>query len=250
MDYNPFSLNGKNILVTGASSGIGRSIAVECSKMGATVIITGRDEERLVQTKELLHPNNHSIITADLNIEESITCLVSQITQPLDGLVNCAGVNNLLPFQFINREKMEEVFNPNFFGPVLLTQKMLKKKLLAKGASIVFISSISGVYCSAVASSMYSSSKGAINGLVKGMALDMAPKNIRVNSINPGVVKTNIFSDGDLTEEQLAEEAKKYPLKRFGEPQDVANAAIYLLSGASSWVTGSNLVIDGGFTLL
>ena len=145
---------------------------------------------------------------------------------------------------------MDEVLSVNFYAPAEITSKVLKAKKLVKNSSIVFISSVSGVYCSAVASSIYSASKGAVNGLVKGMALDLAPRGIRVNCVNPGVIETNIFEAGTISKEQLEEDKKRYPLKRFGKPEEVAHAAIYLLSDASSWVTGSNLLIDGGYTLL
>jgi NAD(P)-dependent dehydrogenase (short-subunit alcohol dehydrogenase family) len=138
----------------------------------------------------------------------------------------------------------------NFTAPALLSADLIKKKKISKNASIVFISSISGVMCAAVGGSIYSASKGAVNGLIKGMALDLAAKGIRANSVNPGVIETHIFDAGTITAEQLEDDKKRYPLKRHGKPEEVAYAVIYLLSNASSWVTGSNLVIDGGFTLL
>jgi len=140
--------------------------------------------------------------------------------------------------------------NVNFFAPIELTRLLVKSKKISKGGSIVFISSITGVYCSFVASSIYSASKGAINGLVKGVALDLAPKGIRVNSVNPGMIETDILSDSAITEDQLKEDMKRYPLGRYGKPEEVANAVIYLLSDAASWTTGSNLLIDGGYTLI
>jgi NAD(P)-dependent dehydrogenase (short-subunit alcohol dehydrogenase family) len=140
--------------------------------------------------------------------------------------------------------------NVNFEAPVWLTQSLLKQKKVEKSASIIFISSISGVLCSYVAGSAYSASKGAVNGIVKALAIELAAKGIRVNSVNPGMIKTNILESGAITEEQLQEDIHKYPLKRYGNPEEVAYAVIYLLSDASQWVTGSNLVIDGGYTLL
>lgn len=247
--YNPFSLEGKSILVTGASSGIGKSTAIECSKMGATVIITGRNQQRLDDTFNQLEGENHLIVTSDFSNEESIETLLSQL--PLvNGIVHCAGLTKNIPFQFATREYLDEVMNVNFYALAEITRRALKAKKIAMNGSVVFISSISGVFCSAVASTIYSASKGAINGLVKGMALDLGPKGIRVNCINPGVVETNIFDAGAISPEQLDEDKKRYPLKRFGQPHEVAFAVIYLLSDASSWVTGSNLLIDGGYTLL
>ncbi len=249
MSYNPFSLEHKTILVTGASSGIGRAIAIECSKLGASVVITARNEERLKETSALMQGDKPDYIIADLSKEEDIKRL-NETCPRLDGLVNCAGYTKILPFQFASREDFENVMNINFFAPTELTRLLVKTKKISKGASIVFISSVSGVYCSAVASSVYSASKGAVNGLVKGMALDLAPKQIRVNSVNPGMINTDIFSEGIITNEQLKKDVERYPLKRYGKPEEVAYAVIYLLSDASSWTTGSNILIDGGFTLL
>ena len=247
--YNPFSLVGKTILVTGASSGIGKSTAIECTKMGATVIIAGRNKERLEETFNQLEGTNHRMISSDLNNEVGIKSLLSQLPI-INGVVHCAGLTKSVPFQFVTREYLDEVMNINFYAPAEITRKALKEKKIAKNGSVVFISSVSGVFCSAVASTIYSASKGAVNGLVKGMALDLASKGIRVNCVNPGVIETNIFDEGAITVDQLEEDKKRYPLKRFGQPHEVAHAAIYLLSDASSWVTGSNLLIDGGYTLL
>jgi NAD(P)-dependent dehydrogenase (short-subunit alcohol dehydrogenase family) len=247
--FNPFTLNGKTIFVTGASSGIGRAIAIESSKMGANVIITGRNEERLKKTYYLLKGSVHGLIVADLSVKEDIERLHKELPV-IDGLVNCAGLTKVAPFSFATRDSFEEVMNVNFFAPIELTRLLVKSKKISKGGSIVFISSITGVYCSFVASSIYSASKGAINGLVKGVALDLAPKGIRVNSVNPGMIETDILSDSAITEDQLKEDMKRYPLGRYGKPEEVANAVIYLLSDAASWTTGSNLLIDGGYTLI
>lgn len=249
--YNPFSLKNKVILVTGASSGIGRAIAVECSKMGATVILTARNEERLKETLSLMeYPELHQIVNADLSQKEELQDLVGKIEGKLDGVVQCAGFTIPKPFQFISGDDIDAIMDVNYKAPAILSQLLVKKKKLGKGSSIVFISSISGVWISAVAASLYSSSKGAINGLAQAMAIELAPKSIRVNCVNPGMIDTNIFGSGEISEEQLKEDAKKYPLGRYGKPEEVAHAVIYLLSDASSWVTGTNLKIDGGYTLL
>lgn len=249
--YNPFSLLGKNILVTGASSGIGRAIAIECSKMGAIVLLTARNEERLQETlQQMENVEKHSVVQADLSNEEDIERLVSSVSYKLDGIVQCAGFTIPKPFQFVSKEDVKGIMAVNFEAPVYLTQLLLKKKKINKSSSIVFISSISGVYISSVAGSLYSASKGAINGIVKGLAIELSTKNIRVNCVNPGMILTDIFKEGIITKEQLEEDAKKYPLKRYGKPEEVAYAVIYLLSDASAWVTGTNLLIDGGYTLL
>jgi len=247
--YNPFSLENKTILVTGASSGIGKAIAIECAKMGAKVVVTGRNEARLQETHSLLEGDQPDYIVADLSVNEDVV-RVSKELSTLNGLVNCAGLTKVAPFPFATRDSFEEVMNVNFFAPTELTRLLVKSKKIGKGSSIVFISSVSGVYCSAVASSIYSSSKGAVNGLVKGIALDLASKGIRVNCVNPGMIDTHIFSEGKITQEQLKEDMERYPLKRYGKPEEVAYAVIYLLSDASAWTTGSNLLIDGGYTLL
>lgn len=247
-EYNPFSLKNKTILVTGASSGIGKAIAIECSKMGANVIITARNEDRLNETFSLMNIGNHKLILADLNSEDELNDLIENLTQ-LDGLVQCAGITIPKPFRFYSKENIKSVMSVNFEAPIFLTQTLIKKKKINKQASIVFISSISGVYVSYMGNSIYSASKGAINGFIKGLAIELSGRGIRVNSVNPGMVETNILSDGIISEEQLNEDRKKYPLKRYGKPEEVAYAVIYLLSDASLWVTGSNLLIDGGYTL-
>ena len=247
--YNPFSLENKTILVTGASSGIGKAIAIECSKMGAKVVITGRNEQHLQETYKQLEGLQPAYIVADLSKKEDIETLVNQI-DCLNGLVNCAGLTISKPFKFLQEEDIQEVMTVNFNAPLLLTQLLIKKRKLRKASSIVFISSISGTKISYIANSIYSASKGAINGICKGLALELASQQIRVNSVIPGMVETNIVSGGEVTQEPLEADKQKYPLKRYGKPEEVAHAVVYLLSDASSWVTGSNLLIDGGYTLL
>jgi NAD(P)-dependent dehydrogenase (short-subunit alcohol dehydrogenase family) len=247
--YNPFSLIDKSIFITGASSGIGRSTAIECSRMGAKLVITGRNEKRLNETYNALEGSKHQQFIVELNDLNKITELL-EILPFLDGIVHCAGFTKTVPLQFIKEEDLSAIMKVNFMAPTLITQALIKKNKIQKGGSIVFISSISGLFCSSIGGGMYSASKGAINGIAKAMALELANKNIRVNTICPGMIHTNIYSKGTLTEEQLNEDKKRYPLKRYGKPEEVAFAVIYLLSDASSWVTGSNLLIDGGFTLL
>jgi len=247
--YNPFSLKGKTILITGASSGIGRAIAIECSNMGAILIITARNETRLNETLLMLDGINHCTVIADLSLINKLNEIVERLPK-LDGIVHCAGFTIPKPFNFISQEDAKAVMDVNFVAPVFLTQSLLKKKKINRNTSIVFISSISGVYVSYIAGSLYSASKGAINGVVKGLAIELANKGIRVNSVNPGMVETNILASGVVSEEQLNEDKKRYPLKRYGKPEEIAYAVIYLLSDASAWVTGSNLLIDGGYTLL
>lgn len=244
---NPFSIKDKHFLITGASSGIGRATAIECSKLGATLTITGRNTERLNQTLSMMQGNQHHSIIADLTSEDDRNKLIDEL-QIIDGLVNCAGVSDPLPFQFVSEKSIDFMMDNNFKAPTLLTQGIIKKKKLKRNSSIVFISSLSGVYLSMVGGALYSASKGAINGLIKGMALDLAP-NYRVNSICPGIIETPILEDGLFIEGQLDMYRQKTPLKRNGYPEEVAYTAIYLLSDATKWMTGTNIIIDGGYML-
>lgn len=252
MSYNPFSLEGKTILITGASSGIGKATAIECSKMGATVIITGRNEERLQETFSLLEGGSqHKIIVADLNDEANILSLIEQLPV-IDGCVNNAGFNVTQLVPFIKGESLRQIFKTNTEAPILITHYLVKKKKIKKGGSIVFTSSISGMGrgASSLGNSLYSSTKGAITSFMRNAALDLASKKIRCNAVLPGMVETPLKSGkGMITEEQWKVNLEKYPLGRFGNPEDVSYAIIYLLSDASVWVTGSELIIDGGRSL-
>lgn len=248
MTYNPFSLTGKTILVTGASSGIGKSAAIECSKMGARVIITARNEERLSQTLSELLGEGHQMFLCDLNEEAAIEKMVAELPE-IQGLINNAGFTKILPVQFISTADINSILQVNTVAPMILLQKLLKKKKIKKGASVVFTSSMAGLGVTTVGNSMYTASKGAISAFIRCVALELAPKNIRVNAVCPGMVDTGILDSGTVTKEQLEADMKNYPLGRYGNPNDIAWAMIYLLSDASSWITGDNLVIDGGVTL-
>lgn len=243
-------LNGKTILVTGASSGIGREISINLSSMGATLVITGRNDERLSDTFNNLSNDNgqhHLKVIADLGVDEQIEHLAAE-SLPVDGIVNCSGINDKAPIKHVTRERIDKMFSANVYGPMLLVKELLKKKKVNNSASIVFISSISSIYAT-VSNALYASSKGAINSLVKVLALELAPKKIRVNSIMPGMVRTGMINAYGLSEEEMDSVIKGYPLGRIGEPKDISNAAIFFLSDDSSWITGANLVIDGGVTL-
>lgn len=246
--FNPFSLAGKTILVTGASSGIGRETAIECSRMGADLVVTGRDTARLQETCSLLETSVKAQIVADLTLTEDVERLVAALP-PLDGAVLCAGNSTTLPLQFGTREKFDGMFDVNFFAPVELLRLLYKKKVLQKGASVVLIASIGGTHSFMPGNGVYGASKAALNSVMKYAAREYAARKVRVNSICPGMVDTPLIHRGTITEEQLAEDAKKYPLGRYGRPDDIAHGAIYLLSDASSWLTGHDLVIDGGFSI-
>lgn len=248
MLVNPFSLEGRTVLVTGASSGIGRTTAIECSQMGANVIITGRDQARLDEVFSELEGEGHQAVIADLTQEEQLQGLLEQLPV-VDGVVLCAGQGTVVPFKMADRKKQDPIFEINYFAPVELLRQLLKKKKLANGASVVFVSSIGGVDSITIGNSIYGASKAALNSAMRFCALELAPKKIRVNSVCPGMVNTKLIKGGAVSEEQHQADMQKYPLKRYGEPEDVANGIIYLLSNASSWVTGHSLVIDGGYTL-
>ena len=247
-NYNPFSLTGKTILVTGASSGIGQTTAVVCARMGANVVVTGRDAGRPQATASQMENPPALSIAADLTVSEDVDRLVAALT-PLDGAVLCAGNSTTLPLQFGSREKFDEMFNINFFAPVELLRLIYKKKILQKGASVVLIASIGGTHSFMPGNGVYGASKAALNSVMKYAAREYASRRIRVNSICPGMVDTPLIHRGTITEEQLAEDAKRYPLGRYGKTEDIANGAVYLLSDASCWLTGHDLVIDGGFSI-
>ena len=242
--YNPFSLHNKTILITGASSGIGEATAIECSKMGARVVITGRNAERLQKTFSQLEGEGHIQIVADLDVQEDIETLAAECPL-LDGLVNNAGRGISKPIQFIKFEDLEAVYKTNLFGVALLTKMLLKKKKLGKGSSIVFTSSISSKM-TAYGLSVYASSKAALSAYMRTCAIELAVKGIRANAILPGMVETRLINGGTYTDEDKANDLNLYPLGRYGVPSDVAYAVVYLLSDASVWVTGSELVVDGG----
>lgn len=246
--YNPYSLEGKTVLVTGASSGIGQATAIECSRMGAHVIITGRNEQRLEETLKSLDGESHNMIVADLTITDDLKRIVETVGR-IDGLVLCAGKPLTRPIPFCSRDEFNNVFEINFFSTVELMRLLLKKKNIGKGSSIVFVSSIGGTRAYGVGNGVYAASKSAIDAIMKTTAKEMGPKNIRVNSVNPGMVNTKLIHGGTISEEQLQADQKLYPLHRYGEPKEIAWGIVYLLSDASSWVTGHRLVIDGGLTI-
>ena len=241
----PFSLAGKTILVTGASSGIGREIAIECSKLGARIILTGRDQTRLQVTDSQLEGTGHKKIAFDLTNSSEVDSLVKSLGC-LDGVVHAAGVSKRLPIKFIREEKFTELLQINFLASALLTQKLYSAKKINNHASLVYISSVASNYAT-VGSIMYMSSKGALNSFVKGVANELAPQGIRANAIQPGMIVTKM--NNSIPDEEIQNDLKNYPLGRYGKPEEVAWAAVYLLSDATKWMTGTILTIDGGLTL-
>ena len=249
MEYNPFSLTGKTILVTGAASGIGKATAVSCSKMGAKVIAVVHKTDDVTPILSELEGFGHQAFALELSDRNSWDAFLDA-DFVLDGIAGCAGIADMNPFAFISQDEIDTVFGVNFTGPVMMVKALLKKKKLNKGASIVFVSSIDGPKVVHPGNSVYSASKSALVGMSRCMAVDLAPKKIRVNCILPGTTDTPMIRTTNVTEEELQENAKKFPLKRFGTPEDMANAIIYLLSDASSFVTGTELVVDGGYSIL
>lgn len=247
MSYNPFNIEGKKILITGASSGIGRSTAIECSKLGAKLILTARNQERLQETYDLLEGNGHIQILGDLTDNDDITRLVSECPI-IDGLVNNAGISIVKPVTFVNQKDLQSIFTTNTFAPIILTKELLKRKKIAHKASIVFTSSTAAMH-SSLGNSMYGASKAAIMAFMHYCARELAGKQIRANAVHPAMIKTNLITKGTISSEQLQLDMQNYPLKRYGEPEEVAWAIIYLLSDAAAWVTGTSLIIDGGLML-
>jgi NAD(P)-dependent dehydrogenase (short-subunit alcohol dehydrogenase family) len=242
--FNPFTLEGKTVLVTGASSGIGRGIAVTCSMMKAKVIINGRNQERLSETLSQMEGDGHLIIAGDLTDSNTLSSVVGELPK-LDGVVHCAGIGTRVLCKNILESDIDQTIGVNFKVPVMLQTEILKQKKINRGGSIVFIASISND-SPTVGNALYSASKGALISYANCLQLELAPRLIRVNCISPAMVWTDLIFKGGLTEEELHEDEITYPLKRYGQPEDVANLAVYLLSDASSWMAGSNIKITGG----
>lgn len=250
MSYNPFSLEGKTIFVTGASSGIGKATAIECAKMGARVIVTARNADRLKETFDILNGEGHQYFISDLSDDKGINDLVEQLPK-IDGVSHNAGIVLTKPFLFYKKEDVDRLFSTNTFATVFLMQQLLKKKKFNKNASIVLTSAAGGVYGNTPGNGIYEMTKAAVDSVMKTIALEMGHKTIRCNSVNPAMVSTHMAETLDsISQEQIELDKKRYPLERYGEPKDIAWAIIYLLSDASSWVTGTALKIDGGRNLM
>jgi len=240
-----FSLKGKTILITGASSGIGKQAAIDLSKAGATLVITGRDEVRLTETLQSLQNSGHTQFIADLLNFDALTHLAENLPI-LNGIVHSAGVTSHMPAKFISASDIHEVLQINYMAPVLLTSALLKKKKIANNASLVFLSSITTKY-PYYGGALYGSSKAAIEAYSKVLSIELAAKGIRSNCISPSFVRTPMVADaGKTISNEVLEKFEKMMPLGFGEPADVSNTILYLLSDASKWITGSNMVIGGG----
>lgn len=247
MNYNPFALIGKVLLITGASSGIGRATAIECAKLGATCVLCGRNEERLQETLQILEGANHISITADLLTAEGIQ-IISNKTPNLDGFVCNAGINLMSPIYFLKAEELDKVFQTNVVAPMNLMNALLRKKRINNRASLVFISSMDAINPD-VGSSAYAASKAALTSFMRSCAKELAPRKIRSNAIQPGLVETGMMHNGFVSDEDLERNKEHYLLKRFAKPEEIAWSIIYLLSDASGFLTGSVITIDGGVTI-
>jgi 3-oxoacyl-[acyl-carrier-protein] reductase len=243
--FNPFTLKVKTVLVTGASSGIGRETAIVCSKMGATVIVSARNAERLADTFNMLDGIGHKIIAADLACQEQIDNLAAEVPE-LDGIVHCAGIGDRTLLKMVREKDLERVMKANFDGPVLLQRALLKKKKVRSSSSIVFIAS-RAPFAPTPGNGLYAASKGALIAYAKVLSLELANQLTRVNCVCPAMVWTELVQrDAEITGVDYHEAEKSYPLKRYGKPEDIANLVVYLLSDASSWMTGSCINITGG----
>lgn len=243
-----FLLTNKVILITGATSGIGFGTAQAVIEMGAKIIISGRNEEKLSATKSNLGSSVIQTIVCDFYIEEDIAQLAKEIFE-IDGVVHCAGIVKPYPIRYLNFKKLDETLKINFYSAVSLVSQLDQKRKLKNYASLVFISSISAEHPHKGGSS-YSASKAALGAFVKVAAMEYSHKKIRVNTVSPAMVNTPLYKNAseEISDDSMQTHIDKYPLG-IGEVDDVAHAIIYLLSDASKWVTGTNIVLDGGVLL-
>lgn len=248
--FNPFSMNGKRVLVTGATSGLGYQAALTFAKMGAEVIGVGRDPDRLSLIKTDLAAvsgASHRVLKADLTDFAQREALFAEMGGPVHGVFHCAGISRLCPVRLMTIEHLREVQAINVDAPVLLTQGLLKRNLVASGGSIVFVASIAA-HVGVAGVGAYSGSKAALIAIARCLAMELVKRKIRVNCLSPALVETPLLDATAVITGTIEEERKNYPLG-FGKPEDVANAAVFFLSDASRWITGTTLVLDGGLTI-
>ena len=252
--YNPFSLENKVIIVTGASSGIGAQCAIDCSKMGARVVLVARNEERLKQTLEQCEePSRHMILPLDLSssdgLKEAIKDVVAKVGK-INGVLNCAGMSSVTPLKLVTDELLDQFFRTNVYSAINLSKEVTRVGNYDKehGCSIIFFASIMGI-CGDKCKTMYSATKGALIAAARSMACELAKNKIRVNVVSPGAIETPINAKlPHMADPELRKELEDKHLLGLGECSDIANACIYLLSDAAKWVTGQNLIVDGGYT--
>lgn len=251
--FNPFSLEGKVVVISGAASGIGRQCAVSCSKMAAKLVLLDLNGEGLTETLTMLErPEEHYSAVLNLTDYEHVPEIIKEAVGKvgrITGLLNCAGISTTLPLNVTKPEMLDKFFHVNVYTAYFLTQAVCKVGNFSKeGGSIVFFSSAAGQY-GETCKSIYGMTKGALYAGAKSLACELARKNIRVNSISPGVIVTPINMNlPHIADPEQRKQTEALHLLGLGNPEDIANACIYLLSDASRWVTGSNLVVDGGYT--
>jgi NAD(P)-dependent dehydrogenase (short-subunit alcohol dehydrogenase family) len=241
-----FSLEGKRIVVTGASSGLGRQIAIACAERGASLVITGRDEQRLAETFRALGTSGHDSVLADLTGAAGRE-KVASIARDVDGVVHSAGISRLSPIRMATSAHIEEVWKINYEAPLLLSQRLLAKNQIRVDGSILFLSSIAALI-GVPGVGVYSGSKAALVATMRCLAMEVIKRRIRVNCLAPALVDTPLLAATGEVVGSLDKQQAAYPLG-FGKPDDIANAAIYFLSSASRWITGTTLVMDGGLTI-
>lgn len=237
-----FDLTGKRALITGASSGIGRQIAISFAGAGATCVISGRDEGRLSETLAAMPHNGHSTAIGDVTAPEDRARIVAACGQ-LDTVVHAAGIANLSPIRLLTERKMREVMAANYEGPTMLTQALLAKRVVNNGGAIIFIASIAA-HTGFFANGAYSASKAALVGMMRCLAIEVAKNKVRVNCIAPSFVETPMIDTMGLRE-SIEEKAATHPLG-IGSVDDVAAAAIFLAADSGRWITGQTLILDGG----
>ena len=252
--FNPFSLENKVIIVTGASSGIGAQCAIDCSKMGARVVLVARNEERLKQTLEQCEePSRHMILPFDLSssdgLKETIKDVVAKVGK-INGVVNCAGMSSVTPLKLVTDELLNQFFRTNVYSAINLSKEVTRVGNYDKehGCSIIFFASIMGL-CGEKCKTMYSATKGALIAAARSMACELAKNKVRVNVVSPGAIETPINAKlPHMADPELRKELEDKHLLGLGECSDISNACIYLLSDAAKWVTGQNIIVDGGYT--
>jgi NAD(P)-dependent dehydrogenase (short-subunit alcohol dehydrogenase family) len=247
--YNPMDMTGKRILVTGASSGIGRSCAIILSRLGAEIVLVARNEARLRETVSQMEGQQHLVMPYDLTDVENVESVFVKACgdgRKLDGLVHAAGVSALVPLQMTTPKLVQDILTLNFTAFLMLARQFARKKFTS-GGSIVGISSVAAG-AGQPSLSAYSGSKGALEAAVRSLALELVPKSIRVNSVVPCYIKTPMQEDAAqvLPEEAFQRIVSRHPMG-LGSPEDVARAIAFLLSDAAKFITGSNLVVDGGY---
>lgn len=252
--FNPFTLQGKHIVITGASSGIGRQCAIDCSRSGANISLIGRNLERLEETKNLCEGDNNFSYSFDLNETSNLPLLVEEISKvsgKIDGILHCAGISGVYPLNIAKKEIQEKFFLTNVMSAIEFTRLAVKKKnFSADGGSIIFMASVMGVV-GEKAKFIYSMTKGALISGARSLALEYADRKIRFNCISPGVIETPINATQPyLADPELRKKTEfSHPLG-LGKTEDISSTVIFLLSDAARWITGQNLIVDGGYTLI